>query len=97
MKDLKTVLLDATSARKLLDKARSILSVLNRPEAQEARFLIDKAAGHIDGLVTYLTIGPSEMGRQGGLKTAERGPDYFRQLAAKRKVHGGGRPRKQAE
>jgi hypothetical protein len=28
---------------------------------------------------------------------AKRGPEYFRQLAAKRKTRAGGRPRKQAE
>ena len=36
------------------------------------------------------------MGRKGGSAVAaERGPDYFRQLAAKRKTRAGGRPRKQ--
>jgi hypothetical protein len=34
------------------------------------------------------------LGRMGGRKTAERGTDYYRDLAAKRKTHGGGRPRK---
>jgi hypothetical protein len=34
------------------------------------------------------------LGRLGGQKTAERGPDYYRKLAAKRKVYRGGRPRK---
>src|ERR1019366_5280232 len=38
------------------------------------------------------------MGHKGGSATAAtRGPEYFRQLAAKRKTKGGGRPRKQAE
>ena len=38
-----------------------------------------------------------ELGRIGGTVTAKRGPDYFRELAARRKTHGGGRPRKDAE
>lgn len=38
-----------------------------------------------------------QLGRLGGSVTAKRGPDYFRELAARRKTHGGGRPRKQAE
>ena len=38
-----------------------------------------------------------ELGRLGGTVTAKRGPDYFRELAARRKTHGGGRPRKEAE
>jgi hypothetical protein len=37
------------------------------------------------------------MGRKGGSTMAKRGPEYFRQLAARRKTHGGGRPRKQTE
>jgi hypothetical protein len=39
----------------------------------------------------------SQLGRLGGTVTAKRGPDYFRELAARRKTHGGGRPRKDAE
>lgn len=35
-----------------------------------------------------------ERGRSGGKKTAERGSDYFRRIAAARKVKRGGRPRK---
>jgi hypothetical protein len=39
----------------------------------------------------------SQLGQLGGSVTAQRGPDYFRQLAARRKTHGGGRPRKVVE
>lgn len=34
------------------------------------------------------------LGRKGGLSTAERGPDYYRKIAALRKHFGGGRPPK---
>ena len=37
------------------------------------------------------------LGAKGGTQTAKRGSDYFRQLAAKRKTLGGGRPRKEVE
>jgi hypothetical protein len=37
------------------------------------------------------------LGRKGGSVTAKRGSDYFRKLAAKRKTHGGGRPRKESD
>ena len=37
------------------------------------------------------------LGRKGGLVSAKKGSAYFRKLAAKRKTHGGGRPRKQSE
>ena len=39
----------------------------------------------------------SQLGHLGGSVTAQRGPDYFRKLAAKRKTHGGGRPRKESQ
>lgn len=38
----------------------------------------------------------AESGRIGGKKTAQRGPDYFRELQAKRKTKAGGRPPKDA-
>ena len=37
------------------------------------------------------------LGRKGGSVIAKRGSDYFRNLAARRKTHGGGRPRKDSE
>jgi hypothetical protein len=36
-----------------------------------------------------------ESGRIGGKKIAKRGPEYFRQLQAKRKTKAGGRPPKE--
>lgn len=36
------------------------------------------------------------LGRKGGEKTALRGPEYFRKIAAKRKRFGGGRPPKES-
>ena len=38
------------------------------------------------------------LGRKGGSTTARRhGPEHYRLMAAQRKTHGGGRPRKKAE
>ncbi|MGA2877065.1 MAG: hypothetical protein ABSE82_16230 [Nitrososphaerales archaeon] len=37
------------------------------------------------------------LGRKGGSVIARRGSAYFRALAAKRKTHGGGRPRKESK
>jgi len=38
------------------------------------------------------------LGRKGGSTTSLRhGPEHYRQMAAKRKTHGGGRPRKESE
>ena len=35
----------------------------------------------------------SILGSRGGTKTAERGPEYFKKIAAMRKTRAGGRPR----
>jgi hypothetical protein len=37
------------------------------------------------------------LGRKGGSFFVQRGSDYFRKLAARRKTHGGGRPRKESD
>jgi hypothetical protein len=38
------------------------------------------------------------LGRKGGSTTSQRhGPEHYRQMAARRKTHGGGRPRKEPE
>ena len=56
--------------------------------AQRAVKLLHNAA-------TALSITPASLlGSIGGRKTAERGPDYFRKIAAMRKTRAGGRPRK---
>jgi hypothetical protein len=34
------------------------------------------------------------LGAKGGAKTAERGPEYFAEIAARRKTFAGGRPKK---
>jgi len=34
------------------------------------------------------------LGRRGGRKTAERGPEYYRKISGLRKTKAGGRPRK---
>jgi hypothetical protein len=40
----------------------------------------------------------SVLGRKGGSTTAQRhGPEHYRAMAAKRKTHGGGRPKKESE
>jgi hypothetical protein len=37
----------------------------------------------------------SAVGRRGGIETAKRGPEYYRELQGKRKVRNGGRPRRE--
>ncbi|MEP6715251.1 MAG: hypothetical protein ABJC09_06735, partial [Terriglobia bacterium] len=47
--------------------------------------------------VDPLKAGAAAMGAKGGSKTAQRGPEYFAQIAAMRKNRKGGRPRKSEE
>jgi hypothetical protein len=45
----------------------------------------------------YYLPAAKALGRKGGSVTVQRGSDYFRKLAARRKTHGGSRPRKDSE
>jgi len=65
------------------------------PTPEERNDLLDKAHKRLQLLNERLERVSVERGRKGGTKTAERGPDYFRQIAAMRKTRAGGRPRKQ--
>ena len=47
-----------------------------------------------DLLTAPASIPAAALGKLGGEKTAERGPEYFRKIAAMRKTRAGGRPRK---
>jgi len=69
-------------------KLRDVGSAADRTQ------LADKIITLLDSLHTRLD--PAEFGRRGGQKTAERGPEYFRQIAAMRKTRAGGRPRKES-
>jgi hypothetical protein len=40
-----------------------------------------------------LKLAAMELGRRGGKKTAERGPEYYAEIQSKRQTKAGGRPR----
>jgi len=67
------------------------------PTLEQSRTLIAEALQRVERLSKAVLTAAEKRGRKGGTKTAERGPDYFRQIAAMRKTRAGGRPRKQAE
>lgn len=89
-----------TSLKALLNlivEAETILSATTLPErrTQRALELLQAAIALSDDLL--LIMPAVALGAKGGKATlAKRGPDYFRQLAGKRKNHGGGRPRKKS-
>lgn len=63
-----------------------------------SRELLRAALALTDDLISQSKLSAaSVMGRKGGAAMAKRGSDYFRKLAARRKTHGGGRPRKESE
>ena len=80
MKSLTTVKLDAAAARERLDEAKEILSALRRPsgrglsgaDAQKAWFLVDQAEGYIDGLISYVSMGPTNDATTQPFKSSNR-------------------------
>lgn len=85
---------DLYALRNLIDEAHLILTTIDLPKGRAARAaqLLDSALALADDLIA---VPPAaiELGRRGGEKTAEKGSEYFRSIAAKRKTHAGGRPR----
>jgi len=70
------------------------------PENRTARCreLLKSALALTDDLIKQAKLPAAKApGRKGGSVIAKRGSDYFRQLAARRKTHGGGRPRKERQ
>jgi hypothetical protein len=85
---------DLKALRDLIFGAHGILSTTTLPEGRSERAceLLSAAVRLADDL---LSVSPAAaLGKKGGTKTAQRGPDYFRQIAAMRKENKGGRPRK---
>jgi hypothetical protein len=86
--------------QKLLAQTDLILSTTELPENRTARCreLLRAASAITDDLVRQTKLPAAAiLGSKGGKVIAKRGSAYFRQLAAKRKTHGGGRPRKESD
>jgi len=88
---------DLRALRNTIDEAHLLLTTTQLPENRSKRAceLLGTALKLADHLLTESAA--VTLGKLGGQKIAERGPDYFRNLAARRNIQGGGRPRKQAE
>src|ERR1035437_9137975 len=88
---------ELTALKNLISETDLILSTTKLPENRTARCreLLRAAVAITDDLLAQATMPAAEaLGRKGGTGTAKRGSDYFRKLAARRKNHRGGRPRK---
>jgi|SRR5579863_690019 len=91
---------ELVALKKLLSETDLILSTTELPENRTARCreLLKAALALTDDLLSQSKLSAATtLGRKGGSAIAKRGSDYFRQLAARRKTHGGGRPRKESE
>ena len=75
----------------------SLRQAIAAPSIEATRQVLTDTLRRAERLAQSLADAPAKMGRKGGQTTAKRGPEYFRQIAAMRKVKAGGRPRKQAE
>jgi hypothetical protein len=92
---------ELSALKNLISETDHILETLPPlPENRTARCreLLSSALALTDDLLKQAkTPSAVALGRKGGSVIAKRGSDYFRKLAAKRKTHGGGRPRKQSD
>ena len=94
---------ELAALKNLISQADQILATA--PELPEnrtaaARESLSAALALTDDLLkeSVPTTSAALLGRKGGSTTARRnGPEHYRAMAAKRKTHGGGRPRKESE
>jgi hypothetical protein len=92
---------ELATLKKLISETDHILATTPPlPENRTAacRELLSTALAIADDLLKQTKLPAAAiLGQKGGSVTAKRGSDYFRKLAAKRKTHGGGRPRKESD
>lgn len=92
---------ELTALKNLISQAERILAT--SPELPENRTKVCRenltaALALADDLLKEArpATAAAVLGRKGGSTTSRRhGPEHYRQMAARRKTHGGGRPRKQ--
>jgi hypothetical protein len=92
---------ELTALRNLLEQADLILSTtpaLPENRTTACRELLQSALALTGDLLKQSAMPAAALGHKGGSTTARRhGPEHYRQMAARRKTHGGGRPRKESE
>ncbi len=92
---------EIVALKKLLSEADLVLAttpLLPENRTARCRELLSSALALTDDLLKQAKLPAAAiLGRRGGSITAKRGSAYFRKLAARRKTHGGGRPRKESD
>ena len=86
---------DLQALRGLLVELERVLRLGPQPKGIAARSeeLMQSIMALTDDLIERTPA--AVLGALGGQKTAERGSEYYRELAAKRKTKAGGRPKKE--
>jgi hypothetical protein len=86
---------DLVALWNMITEAVAILETTKLPEGRTPRAL--ELLRSALALTDYLAISKpaATLGKRGGTRTAKRGPEYFRKIAAMRKTRSGGRPRKE--
>lgn len=92
---------ELATLKRLISQADRILETappLPENRTVAAREALTSALALADDLLKNAKMpAATALGRKGGAAVAQRGSDYFRQLAAKRKTRAGGRPKKNAD
>ncbi|MFI5116230.1 MAG: hypothetical protein ACHP8B_05970 [Terriglobales bacterium] len=90
---------ELTALRNLIEQADHILATTPPlPENRTAacREVLASALAITGDLLKQSATPAAALGHKGGSTTARRhGPEHYRKMAARRKTHGGGRPKKQ--
>jgi len=96
-----TIRRDLKALHRLINQADLTLATIPNPHPSvpSARESLNAALALSSDLNKRAAVNPvtnaaAELGSRGGTKTAERGPEYFTRIAAMRKNHKGGRPKK---
>jgi len=86
---------DMQALRNLIDEAHSVITMSDLPHdrTKRATSLLTSALALADDLIANPPTAAESIGKLGGMKTAERGSKYFSEIAKKRKVKAGGRPK----
>ena len=87
---------DLKALHSMIAQAHRLLSTVELPEGRAIAARETLRAAEALAAELLKTPPAVAMGKKGGLKTAERGPDYFKKIAAMRKTRAGGRPRNKA-
>jgi hypothetical protein len=87
---------DVRALKNMIDQSYRIISSNPVPAGgiERCRELLGTARMLAKDLLSSpASVPAATLGKLGGEKTAERGPEYFRKIAAMRKTRAGGRPK----